>query len=129
MPDDFNVYPITIELVGVGKVSAELIRIKAPKTVGAILSRLPIKEKVNLYGQEIYFKADINLGKEKPSKTALNGDIAYWPMGDALCLFFGDTQPYSEVNICGRLIPPFSFLKDVRKGTGVIVKRSEAKET
>ncbi|MEM2109328.1 MAG: cyclophilin-like fold protein [Candidatus Odinarchaeota archaeon] len=123
MNSNINVYPIIIEFIGVGEVSGELIRTKAPRTAEAIFYNLPIKDKVSLYGEEIYFKAGINLGKEKPVKTVSSGDIAYWPMGDALCLFFGKTQPYSEVNLCGRLIPPFDLLKDVKKGTGVIVKR------
>ena len=123
MADNINVYPIIIEFIGVGAVSGELIRTKAPRTAEAIFYNLPIKGKVSLYGDEIYFKAGINIGKEKPVKTVSSGDIAYWPMGDSLCLFFGETQPYSEVNLCGRLIPPFDILKHVKKGTGVIVKK------
>lgn len=123
MSTEVNVYPISIEFIGVGVVSGELIRTKAPRTVEALYYKLPIKGKASLYGEEIYFKAGVNLGREKPVKTVSAGDIAYWPMGDALCIFFGATQPYSEVNLCGRLIPPFDLLRNVKNGTGVIVKK------
>ncbi|WEU40582.1 MAG: hypothetical protein OdinLCB4_001225 [Candidatus Odinarchaeum yellowstonii] len=125
MSAEVNVYPISIEFIGVGIVLGEFIRTKAPRTVEALYYKLPIKGKASLYGDEIYFKAGVNLGREKPVRSVNPGDIAYWPMGDALCIFFGGTQPYSEVNLCGRLTPPFDILKNVKNGTGVIVdKRS-----
>jgi len=120
-----NVVPIKIELVGLGEVKAELIRTKAPKTVERLVSKLPIKGKANLWKEEIYFTAGINLGREKPVKTVEKGTIAYWPMGDALCLFYGNTQPYSDVNVCGKLIEPYDILKTVKSGQGIIVKKDE----
>ncbi len=123
MSSEVNVYPISIEFIGVGTVSGELIRTKAPRTVEALYYKLPIKGKASLYGDEIYFKAGVNLGREKAVKNVSPGDIAYWPMGDALCIFFGETQPYSEVNLCGRLTSPFDFLRNVKNGTGIIVRK------
>ena len=123
MSQILNTIPIKIEIIGLGEVKGELIRTKAPKTVEKITSKLPIKGKASLWKEEIYFTAGINLGREKPSKIVEKGIIAYWPIGDALCLFFGNTQPYSEVNICGKMIEPFDLLKNVKSGQGIIVKK------
>jgi hypothetical protein len=55
-------------------------------------------------------------------------DVAYWPPGQALCLFYGPTplskdeiKPYSPVNIIGKIKNPdeniLSKLKDGMKAT------------
>ena len=123
--ESLNVIPITIEVVDVGVVRGELIRFKAPRTVDALVGKLPIKGKANVWKEEVYFTVGIKMGREKPSKTVERGAIAYWPLGDALCFFYGESQPYSEVNVCGRLIEPFDILKNVRTGQGIIVKKEE----
>jgi hypothetical protein len=123
LSNSLNVIPIKIEIPSLGEVTGELIRVGAPRTVEKIVSKLPIKGKASLWKEEIYFSIGINLGREKPSKTVEKGAIAYWPMGDAICFFFGNTQPYSEVNICGKMVEPFEILNKVKSGQGVIIKK------
>jgi hypothetical protein len=47
--------------------------------------------------------------------------VAYWPPGKALCLFFGQ-QPYSPVNIAGRIDGDPSVLAAVRDGDAIRVE-------
>ncbi len=58
------------------------------------------------------------------------GDIAYWPPGSALCLFFGPTpasrgnevRPASPVNVVGRMAGDATVLRQVPEGTSVRVE-------
>ena len=52
-------------------------------------------------------------------------DVAYWPTGKAICLFFGPTpigkkgeiKPYSPVNVIGKILnPDKSVLKKITNG-------------
>lgn len=81
------------------------------KTASEIFSKLPIKSKVNLWGKEIYFSVDIHIPLENGKEIVEIGDIAYWPDGPAVCIFFGPTpvskgdeiKPYSKVSVIGKI--------------------------
>ena len=125
MSKDLGKYPIKFKIADIGETEGELIRIKAPKTAEAVWRSLPITSKVSLWKDEVYFSIGIGLGREKPSKTVERGDIAYWPMGDALCVFFGETQPYSEVNICGKITGNIEVFSKVKPGQTIILEKAE----
>ena len=111
------------------RVLIELDDSLSPKTVGAIIDSLPIKVMINRWGDELYTDAaPVKVGEEN-AKTVVNQlDVAYWPEGSALCLFYGPTPiskqgqilPYSPVNIIGRILttPPTNlqeFLRSVEE--------------
>lgn len=125
MSKELGKYPIKFRIRDIGETRGELIRIRAPKTAEKVWRSLPITAKANLWKEEVYFSIGIGLGREKPSKTAAKGDIAYWPMGDALCVFFGDTQPYSDVNICGRITGDIEIFGKVKSGQTIILEKAE----
>ena len=62
---------------------------------------------------------------EWAKKTVELGDIAFWPPGKALCLFFGPTpisgtgeiRPASSTNIMGKLLGDLEILKSVNSGS------------
>jgi uncharacterized protein len=101
-------------------------------TADLILSSLPIESKVNLWGDEIYFEIPVKLEPEEATLDLNVGDIAYWPQGSCLCLFFGKTpastndqpRPASEVNRVGRFECSAKVLKKVLEGAHVSVRRS-----
>lgn len=125
MSKELGKYQIKFRITDIGEAKGELIRIKAPKTAEKVWRSLPITAKASLWKEEVYFSIGIGLGREKPSKTVTKGDIAYWPMGDALCVFFGDTQPYSEVNICGRVTDDIEVFSKVKSGQVIILEKAE----
>lgn len=104
---------ITIDIPQNESLNIELDSSLAPNTVKAILDSLPISVIVHVWGEEIYTDPISVTVKEENSKPLVNLlDVAYWPPGKAICLFFGPTpigkkgeiKPYSPVNVIGKII-------------------------
>jgi len=115
--------PIKFTIEGVGEAKGELIRHLAPRTVDAIAKRLPMEGRVALWKEEVYFEIPVKMGKEKAEPTVEKGAIAYWPMGSALCIFYGKTQPYSPVNIVGQVTENLELFGRVKSGTKIVVEK------
>ena len=98
----------------------------APKTVFSFLKCLPLDVKINSQGEELYTnEIPITIGKENAKPIVDLMDVAYWPTGKAICLFFGPTpigkkdeiRPYSPVNVIGKIKnTDKKFLKNVPDG-------------
>ncbi len=103
-----------------------------PGTVEAILKALPITGTVNTWGKEIYFTTPVIAEREESSVEVALGDIAYWPPGKAICLFFGPTpaskneEPTaaSPVNVVGRIFD-LDVLKAVKDSCKVEVVKGQ----
>ncbi len=78
-------------------------------TATKVFDVLPITSNVNVWGDEIYFTIPVETGLEDAREIVNIGDIAYWPQGNALCVFLGRTpiseadeiRPISPVNVIG----------------------------
>ena len=77
-----------------------------------LLKMLPIKSEVNLWGNELYFEIPLKADLENGKELMEIGNIAFWPSGNAFCIFFGPTpagdgsQPraISPVTVIGKII-------------------------
>jgi len=100
-------------------------------TATKILEILPVSSRVNLWGDEIYFSIPLDTGLEDEKEIVALGDIAYWPQGKAMCIFFGKTpasereepRPVSPVNVIGRIEGEPKLLGQVKQGENVTVER------
>lgn len=115
--------PIKFIIEGVGEAEGELVRHLAPRTVGAIAKRLPIEGRAALWKEEVYFEIPVKMGKEKAVPTVEKGAVAYWPMGNAFCIFYGESQPYSPVNIVGQVTKNLELFERVKSGTKIMVEK------
>jgi hypothetical protein len=106
------------------KADGELVRFYAPKTTDALLKQLPIEGRVARWKEEVYFETRIAIGLEKPKSKVEAGSIAFWPMGSAVCIFYGQTQPYSPVNIIGAVKSGIEIFKDVAAGAKIRLERT-----
>lgn len=104
-------------------------------TARAIWQRLPLESQVNTWGEEIYFEIPIDMPQESGSVEILSvGDLGYWPVGRAFCMFFGPTpvstdqrpRAYSPVNLLGRILGDCAKLKSIHSGEMVRLERAEA---
>jgi hypothetical protein len=115
--------PIKFTIEGIGKAEGEIIRLRSPRTADAILRELPIEGMSALWKDEVYFDIPIKMGNEKSSPKVEKGDLAYWPMGAAFCIFWGETQPYSPVNIIGKVTKNLELFEKVKSGTKIIIEK------
>jgi hypothetical protein len=117
-------FPIKVLIEGVGEARGELVRFLAPRTVEAILRKLPIEGRAAIWKEEVYFEIPVKIGGEKSKPTVEMGTIAYWPMGSALCIFYGESQPYSPVNVVGRITENLDLFKGVKSGTKIRIEKA-----
>jgi uncharacterized protein len=115
--------PIKFVVDGVGEAEAELNRIISPRTTDAIIRALPIEGRAALWKQEVYFDIPVKMGNEKAKPTVEKGTLAYWPMGAAFCIFWGETQPYSPVNIIGKVTKNLELFEKVKSGTKIVIEK------
>jgi hypothetical protein len=107
---------------GLGEAEGELVRFLAPRTVDMLVRKLPIEGRAALWKEEVYFETPIKMGEEKAKSTVEKGTIAFWPMGSALCIFYGQSQPYSPVNVLGKITKNLELFKQVKSGTKIRVE-------
>ncbi len=108
---------ISITINGGVKLEAEL---NDSATAKKIAAALPFELSLSRWGDEYYGACGVKAGLEPGARTAMAvGEIAYWPPGSALCLFFGPTpassgpepEAASEVNPVGRIVSDSAVLK------------------
>jgi hypothetical protein len=116
---------IKFTIEGLGEAEGELVRFLAPRTVDMIVRKLPIEGRAALWKEEIYFETPIKMGEEKAKATVELGTIAFWPMGSAICIFYGGSQPYSPVNVLGKVMKNLEIFEQVKSGTKIKVERLE----
>jgi hypothetical protein len=115
--------PIRFVIDGVGEAEGEIVRFSSPRTADAIIRHLPIEGMAALWQEEVYFDIPVKMGSEKAKATVEKGDLAYWPMGSAFCIFWGETQPYSPVNIVGKVTKNLELFEKVKRGTRITIEK------
>jgi hypothetical protein len=103
-------------------------------TAEIIYNALPFSGSVNRWGDEIYFTIPVHVEQEPEAKQEVEiGDLGFWPIGDAFCIFFGRTpvskndkpRAYSPVNIFGHVTGDISVFKNIKSGIEIHVRKVE----
>ena len=91
----------------------------------SFLEHLPFALELTVWGRSIYTSSyPINIPEEYSKSPVTLKDYAYWPIGKAMCLFYGPTPirkngeitPASPVNIIGKIIDPDKSVLDTADG-------------
>lgn len=103
-----------------------LIELNGSSTAEGIHQILPIKKEAQVWGNEIYFSIPYKKDLEDGKETLDIGSVAYWPPGNAFCIFFGETpesisekpKAVSPVSVIGKIakISDIENLKKVKQG-------------
>ena len=108
-------FSVILEIPEAQNIALELDDSKSPETVKMILANLPIRTKIHIWGEELYSDPIPAKAEEENAVSVVSiSDVAYWPPGHALCLFYGPTpmssgeeiRPYSPVNVIGKIQNP-----------------------
>lgn len=102
-------------------------------TARQIWEALPIVGRANTWGDEIYFEIPVVADQAVDARAQVEvGELGYWPVGHAFCIFFGPTpvstderpRAYSPVNILGRVLGDATEFRAVRSGEQVRLARA-----
>ncbi len=128
MSNDEGVSRIKIKFLieGLGEAEGELVRFLAPRTIDTIVRKLPLEGRAAVWKEEVYFEIPLKMGEEKAKPTVESGTIAFWPMGSALCVFYGNSQPYTPVSILGKITTNLELFSQVKSGLTIKVQLSSA---
>ncbi|MFB6284265.1 MAG: cyclophilin-like family protein [Halobacteria archaeon] len=100
-------------------------------TRGKIDEALPFEGVATRWGDEFYFEIPVDAPAEFAVRDVEVGDVAYWPRGNSLCVFWGETpasvddgepRAASEVNVVAS-VKDTSPAEDVEDGTKIRVTR------
>ena len=103
-------------------------------TAEEIWGRLPFEASASRWGDEIYFEIPVSVGPEDEARETVEvGDVAYWPQGKALCLFFGPTpasvdekpKAASPVTVVGRISEGLDNVERIESGETLRVEGVE----
>ena len=123
MEESVSRIPVKFIIEKLGETEGELARHLAPRTIDAITKKLPLEGRAALWKEEVYFEISVKAGEEKSKPTVERGTIAYWPMGSAICIFYGESQPYTPVNIIGTMTKNLELWKQVKSGTKIRIEK------
>jgi len=121
--EDISHIKVKFVIEGVGEAEGELVRFMAPRTVDTIVRKLPVEGRAALWKEEVYFEIPVRLGEEKAKPTVETGNLAFWPMGSALCIFYGKSQPYSPVSVLGKITKGLDLFSQVKSGATIRVEQ------
>jgi hypothetical protein len=91
---------------------------------------LPFDSVAHRWGEEVYFEVPLELELENGKEVLEIGDIAYWPPGKSVCIFFGPTpssrgneiRAYSAVSVFGKVTGDAGVFRAVREGERIRVE-------
>ncbi len=122
-------YTVQVTIPNLPLIILELDDVNSPKTVNDFIEKLPFTVDLNVWGDEIYTSESPITQPEENAKSLVElNDIAYWPTGKAICLFYGFTPigkpgeitPASPVNVLGKIISPDKSILDNVDGKSAI---------
>ena len=94
-----------------------------------ILNHLPLDGVVSKWQDEIYFETNLSVPSDGQTMDVNVGDVAYWPQGNSLCVFFGRTKdsttdkpvPITPVVVIGQTMAAPEELREIKAGEHVRV--------
>lgn len=113
---------LEIEVVGKG-VAKAILDDRNPETAAKIYDLLPLEGEVLEWQEEVYITIPLVTDYENASSTSETGDLSYWPPGYAFCIFYGASQPASEVNHIGRITENLDLFREVSEGETILLRK------
>ncbi|MCS7108527.1 MAG: cyclophilin-like family protein [Sulfolobales archaeon] len=79
---------------------------------------LPFKSVLMKWKEEVYFSTPYSAKLESLSASAqaIPGKVYYWPPEKAFCIFYGFSEPYSEIYLIGSYVGPLSRVRMIPPG-------------
>lgn len=90
----------------------------------AIWDTLPFKGRISRLRDRVFFSIPLSALKLKEDSSAGEGDLGYWPVGNAFCIFLGESEEESSaINVIGRLNGDLESFRELRHGETIRVRK------
>ena len=109
---------IIIEVSG-KKIKGEL---NNSSTAKKVYTALPLDSSINRWGDEIYFEIPVESEIENGVEILDIGSLAYWPPGNAFCIFFGLTPASTDEK--PRAAGPVNLIGNIKDKNDLIILKS-----
>ncbi len=97
--------------------------------IGRVKGALPFKAELNFWKEEVYFEIPGTSQVVGRSVVKVRrGGVYFWKPGRALCIFYGISEPYSEVVEVGFLVGPTSMVERLPRGEAQVGEHVIAEE-
>ena len=122
-------------IITAGSVTVEAELNDSP-TARMIWEALPITGRANTWGNEIYFEIPVQVAQASDARADVEvGELGYWPVGSAFCIFFGPTpvssgekpRAASPVNVVGRVVGDATAFREANAGATVTLIKTTPK--
>ena len=122
---------LRIKITNSGKsVYATIDKSHIAKTIWDIL---PLSGKVSVWGGEVKLRISIHLDEKDPTDNLSLGDIAFWPIDNAICIYTGPTpisvsdkviRPALPVCVFGSIKENLELLSGIQEKDKIRIERS-----
>ena len=104
-----------------------VIELNDSTTADALYLALPLEREINVWGGEMYFEVPVHDKLDNGRKVMEVGEVAFWPEGEAFCIFFGRTpaskgeapEAYSPVTPLGKVVTNLDKLEELADRTTI----------
>jgi hypothetical protein len=97
-----------------------------------LLQLLPLEIRMSRWGDEYYGNSGLQVDEEPEARTEMAvGELAVWPEGSAVCIFFGPTpashgdepRAISNVNPIGSILDDIAPLRELGSTVRITIER------
>ena len=110
-----------------------LAELNDSSTVQQIIEHLPMEADANRWGDEFYFTIPVKHALDADARDEMTvGELAYWPPGNAFCIFFGPTpvsigtepRAANPCNPLGHILDDIDLLLGAGDGVQIQIDRA-----
>ena len=117
--------PVTLEVTNKGFAECEMIRHLSPVSVGMILKRLPLQDRIHKFVDKlVYIETGLTIGAEKQKTRFKRGDMAYMTSNGSICIFIKDSSVI-PMNPIGVVKSNLEIIEDTRAGDIMILSNTQ----
>ena len=116
---------VTLEITNKGFAECEMIRHLSPVSVGMILKRLPLQDRIHkLADKLVYIETGLTIGAEKQKTRFKRGDMAYMTSNGSICIFINDSSVI-PMNPIGIVKSNLEIIEATRAGDIMILSNTQ----
>lgn len=117
VPPSVSRFELILQVSDACRITVELKRHLAPRTVGMMMRSLPLRGNAHRLGRNIvYVGSAVDSGLERARRDFRKGDVAFYPAEGNICFFVRDSPAGRQMSPIGRITSGIDGLASVKPG-------------